>query len=578
MRRLLALVLLAGFAAPALAAPHVTVVVDGVDGALLKNVMSYLSIATYQDAPDLSESLVERLDARAPGQIRQALQPFGYYDAPVESKLTPDGDGWTAHYTVTLPPPVRIRHIDVVLAGEGRGDPAYDSFFQSLPYHPGDPLDQKLYEDSKRTLQELAARRGFIDARFTKTELAVNPQEHWADITLRFNTGSRYYFGDVSFMQDFLDPEFLARYVKFKPGDPFDNAALLNLQYALNDAGYFNSVNVEALRQQAADKRIPIRVSLTPSLRNKYTIGAGYGTDTGPRLTLGWTNRRINSEGHTLGVQAQFSHIMESFLVNYTVPLSDPATERLIYSYGNSRQQPNPGVTDYINMVGVARFSSAGVWSLNQYVQLERDRSEVEGSPPTRNTLLLPGVTVSRVDSDDLILPTRGYRLSADLRGANNALFSDTSFAQLHLIAKLILPLGDMTHLLLRGEVGGTALKSGQSLPISQSFFAGGDQSVRGFSYNSLGPRNADGVNIGGKDLMVGSIEIDQMFGPIFGIAGFVDTGDAMNSFRTSLEKGVGAGLRWRTPIGMVRFDVAHPVKRPDLDRVRVHISIGPDL
>jgi translocation and assembly module TamA len=577
MRRILALVLLCCFAPLASAAPHVAVVVDGVDGALLKNVLAYLSIAAYRDSPDLSESLVERLDARAPDQIRQALQPFGYYGAQVDAKLTPVGDGWTAHYTVTLPPPVRIRHIDVVMSGEGRGDPVYDSFFQSLPYQPGDQLNQKLYEDSKRTLQELAARRGYIDARFTRTELAVNPVEHWADITLRFHTGARYYFGDVTFVQDSLDPAFLARYVKFRPGDPFDNVALINLQYALNDAGYFNSVNVEAERQAAADRRIPIRVTLTPSLRNKYTIGAGYGTDTGPRVTLGWTNRRLNSEGHTLGVQAQFSHVMESFLVNYTVPLSDPAREKLVYSYGNSRQVLG-SVVDYVNILGVARFSTAGVWSLNQYLQLEHDRSDVQGQPPLNSTLLLPGVTVSRIDSDDLILPTRGYRLSADVRGANNALFSDTSFAQMHLISKLLIPLGDTTHLLLRGEVAGTAVKSSGELPVSQRFFAGGDQSVRGFSFNSLGPRDALGNNVGGKDLMVGSIEIDQMFGPVFGIAGFIDTGDAMDSFRTSLEKGVGGGLRWRTPIGMVRLDLAHPVKRPDLDTVRIHISIGPDL
>ncbi len=578
MRRALLLSLCLCFAQAAAAAPHVTVLVDGIGGVMLKNVMAYLSIATYQDAPDLSDSLVGQLDARAPDQIRQALQPFGYYDAQVLSKLTPEGDGWVARYSITLPPPVRIRHVDVVLTGEGRNDAVYDGFFQTLSYHSGDQLNQKAYEDSKRGLQELAAQRGYIDARFTKTELAVNPQEHWADITLRFNTGKRYYFGDVSFVQDFLDPEFLARYVKFKPGDPYDNDALLKMQYALNDAGYFNSVNVEALRQEAKDdKCIPIRVTLTPSLRNKYTLGAGYGTDTGPRVTLGWTNRRLNSEGHTLGVQAQFSHIVESFLINYTVPLSDPATEKLVYSYGNSRQVLG-SVIDYVNILGVARFSTAGVWSLNQYLQLEHDRSDVQGSPPLNSTLLLPGVTVSRVDSDDLILPTRGYRISADLRGANNALFSDTSFAQMHLIAKLLVPLGDTTHLLLRGEAAGTAVKSPSELPVSQRFFAGGDQSVRGFSYNSLGPRDADGNNVGGKDLLVGSIEIDQMFGPIFGMAGFIDAGDATDSFSTSLEKGVGAGLRWRTPIGMVRLDLAHPVKRPDLDRVRVHISIGPDL
>lgn len=573
-----ALLLLLGLvAAPAWAAPKVTVQVDGLGGVLLKNVMAYLSIAAYANEPTLSDSLVERLHARAPDEIRQSLQPFGYYDAQVDATLTPVDGGWLAHYVVTLPPPVLVRHVDVVITGQGKNDSMYDQFFADLPYRAGDQLNQKSYEDSKRRLQELATSGGYIDARFTLTKLEVNPQEHWADITLRFNTGPRYYFGDVTFVQDFLNPDFLARYIKFKPGDPFDNDVLLQLQYALNDTEYFDSVNVEAQRGQTQDHRIPVRVTLTPRKRNKYTVGVGYGTDTGPRLTLGWTNRRLNGRGHTMGVQAQFSRVTKSFLVNYTVPLADPATERLVYSYGNSRQVLG-SVVDFTNILGVARFSSAGDWSLNQYLQLEHDRSEAQGTPTVSSNLLMPGVAVSRVVSDNLILPTHGYRVSADLRGASDSVFSTTSFVQMHLMAKLLIPLDENTQLLLRGEAAGSAVKNTGELPVSQRFFAGGDQSVRGFDYNSLGPKDAQGNVVGGKDLQVGSIELDHFFGKIFGLAAFIDTGNATDSFTTSLEKGVGAGLRWRTPIGMVRFDLAHPIKRPDLDRVHIHISIGPDL
>ena len=580
MRRAAALLLLAlgvTLAGNALAAPHVTVQVEGVSGAMLKNVTDYLSIVTYQDSPDLSQSLVERLNARATDEIQRALQPFGYYDSKVDATLTPQGDGWSARYVITLPPPVRIRHLDVVLLGEGAQDPGFDEFVTKLPYSSGDQLEQKTYEDSKRNLLLLAAQRGYIDARFTETRLAVNPQEHWADISLRFTTGPRYYFGDVSFVQDFMDPRFLARYVKFKPGDPFDNDALLKLQYALNDSGYFNAVNVESQRRPNAEHRIPIRVTLSKRPPNAYTFGLGYGTDTGPRATLGWTDRRVNDEGHSFSAQTQISHVMETVLLNYTVPLSDPASDRLIYSLGNLRQTQLGSFTSYTTMLGVSRAVTLGSWNDSQYLQLEHDRSDLEDAS-TNSTLLMPGLALSRLVSDDLVLPTRGYRVSADLHGASNAFFSDTTFLQFHLAAKLIQPLGEDTSLLLRGEVGATAVKSFTELPATQRFFAGGDQSVRGFEYNSLGVRDAQGENLGGKDLTVGSVEVDHFFGKIFGIDAFIDAGDANNSFTSSLEKGIGAGLRWRTPVGMIRFDVAHPVKRPDLDRVRVHISLGPDL
>ncbi|HEY4128550.1 MAG TPA: autotransporter assembly complex family protein [Gammaproteobacteria bacterium] len=580
MRRwglLLWLVLGLALAGRAEAAPHVTVQVEGITGPLLKNVTAYLSIVTYEDSPDLTQSLLERLHARAPDEIQRALQPFGYYNSKVDATLTQDGDSWTAHYLVTLPPPVRIRHIDIVITGEGNQDAAYDSFIAALPYKVGDQLDQKYYEDSKRNLLQLAASRGYVDARFTETRLAVNPQDHWADIGVRLSTGPRYYFGEVTFVQDFMDPAFLARYVKFKPGDPFDNEALLKLQYALNDSGYFSTVNVESQRRPNDDHRIPVRVSLSKRPPNAYTFGLGYGTDTGPRATLGWADRRVNEEGHTFSAQTQISHVMETVLLNYTVPLSDPASDRLIYSLGNLRQTQLGSFVSYTTMLGVSRAVTLGSWNDSQYLQLEHDRSDL-GNSATNSTLLMPGLALSRLDSDDLVLPTRGYRISADMHGASNAFFSDTTFLQMHLSGKLILPLGDDTSLLLRGEVAATAVKSFNELPATQRFFAGGDQSVRGFEYNSLGVRDAQGDNLGGKDLTVGSVEIDHFFGKIFGIDAFIDAGDANNSFTSSLEKGIGGGLRWRTPVGMVRVDVAHPVKRPDLDRVRLHISIGPDL
>jgi len=126
--------------------------------------------------------------------------------------------------------------------------------------------------------------------------------------------------------------------------------------------------------------------------------------------------------------------------------------------------------------------------------------------------------------------------------------------------------------------VGATATRDFNALPLAQRFFTGGDMSVRGYAFNSIGPTDQYGNVIGGKDLMVGSVEVDHMLGPVLGVAAFVDAGNVFNSFNTSLEKGVGVGLRWRTPVGMVRLDFAHPVKRPDLGWYRIHFSIGTDL
>ncbi|MGH8397933.1 MAG: autotransporter assembly complex protein TamA [Gammaproteobacteria bacterium] len=558
------------------AAPKVDVQVRGVNGSLLKNVLAYLSINTYRDSPTLNQSLVGRLNARAPQEIKTALEPFGYYQPEVKSNLEETPTGWTAIYTITPGTPVLVRTVDVEISGAGKDDKAFKKFLAELPIKSGQQLDQPGYESLKQRLQQIAAHHGYLDAQYTQSTLRVDPQQHWADISLHFQTGPRYYFGAVMFVQDFMSTKFLAQYVTFKPGDPYDAGKVLVLEYALNDSGYFASVDVEVQRKQTTvERHIPIRIVLTPGKRNKYILGIGYGTDTGPRMTLGWENRRLNGEGHKFSVLGQYSHILTSTQINYTVPTPNGA--QLVYSLANVRQVLGSGVA-YTTAVGVNRYTSLNAWSWDQYLQLSHNRSDFVTEPSTISTLLLPGSTFSRVVTDDPIFPSHGYRASLDLRGASQTLGSSTSFLRADLSAKLILTIAPDTRLLLRGEVGATATRDFDALPLSQRFFTGGDMTVRGFAYNSIGPTDQYGNVIGGKDMMVGSIEVDHMFGRIFGVAAFVDAGNVFNSFTVSLEKGVGVGLRWRTPVGMVRLDFAHPVKRPDLDRVRIHFSIGTDL
>ncbi|MDE2090328.1 MAG: outer membrane protein assembly factor [Gammaproteobacteria bacterium] len=557
------------------ATPSVDVQVQGVSGDLLKNVLAYLSINTYRSSPNLNASLVDRLNARAPREIKQALQPFGYYQTVIKSELLETPTGWSAKYEITPGTPVLIRTVDVQISGDGKDDPAFKKYLAVMPLKSGQQLNQPAYENLKQGLQAIAARQGYIDAKFASSVLRVDPAQHWADVVLHLETGPRYYFGAVIFVQDFMQESFLKKYLTFKPGDAYDNNKLLALEYALDDSEYFASVDLEVQRKQAgADRRIPIRIVLTPNKRNKYILGIGYGTDTGPRATLGWENRRLNGEGHRFSVLGQYSHVLTSTQVNYTVP--DPNGAQVVYGLSNTRQVfPGTGVA-YTNTLGVNRYTSLNAWAWNQYLQLEHDSSDLN-TGNTTNIYLLPGSTFSRSYGNEPIFPTEGYRVSLDIRGADNALLSNTTFLQLHLISKLILPLGDSTRLLLRGEVGATALSKLSELPLSQRFFAGGDQSVRGYAYNTLGPVQNGNV-VGGKDLLVGSIEVDQRLTRIFGVAAFIDAGNAMNSFNTSLDKGVGVGLRWRTPVGMIRFDVAHPLKDPTQGWYRIHISIGPDL
>lgn len=557
-------------------APRVEVRIEGVSGPVLNNVRGFLSIERYESMPNLSAASVRRMHARAPAEIRQAMEPFGYYRPDIKSTLKENAGNWLATYSIKPGAPVRFRDIDISVTGAGNSDPAFIRYLAALPVKTGQILEHTLYHQLKDRLQSLAAARGYLDARFTTSELTVNPAEHWADVHLHLATGPRFKLGKVTFKQDILDPDFLQRYVSFKSGTPYDISKLLNLQYALSDSDYFIAVDVHANRADARNGEVPVVADMQPRKRQKYSLGLGYGTDTGPRISVGWENRRVNRRGHRFATTIQVSRVATNATAAYTIPLADPTHERLTLSATGTSQELG-GTINHHTEFKVARTTILAGWQQTAFVQWQRDRNEI-GDTSTLTRLVVPGITWTATNADDPIFTRNGSRWLLDLRGSHLALASDTSFAQIRLQGKLIRPLGEHSRLLLRGEAGASVVADFGNLPLSQRFFAGGDQSVRGFGYNQLGPTDANGTVVGGKDLLIGSVEVDTLPWGNWGLATFVDVGNAMDSFATPLHKSVGVGLRWKTPIGMVRLDFAHPIRDPEYGRIRVHLSLGPDL
>ena len=170
----------------------------------------------------------------------------------------------------------------------------------------------------------------------------------------------------------------------------------------------------------------------------------------------------------------------------------------------------------------------------------------------------------------------RGWLLRGELRLGAGAFGSQTQFAQLIVDAKWIRGLGESSRLLVRGQLGRTMTDEFDELPPSLRFYAGGDRSIRGYGYQEVGPR-LRGQVIGGKNLLTGSAEFEHMFTPEWGAAVFVDAGDAFTSTDFRARAGIGAGVRWRSPVGLVRLDVAHGIDDAD-SAVQFHINIGPDL
>lgn len=552
----------------------VEVHIEGVDEEAEKNIRGFLEITRLPGDEATAADRARRLHRKAPEQIRRALEPLGYYSPEIASRLEGGPDDWVATYEVEPGEPVRLRSVDVELFGEGREDGAFVRAAGRVPLAEDERAHHGRYEQAKRELLAVAARRGYLEADWRASRLEIDPAAGEARAILHLDTGPRYRFGDVTFNQDILDEDFLRRYLPFEEGDAFDRRQLLDLQFALSDSEYFSMVEVVSERDAARDRRIPVTVETEPRLPNRYTWGIGWGTDTGARTRFRWERRRVNRRGHRFSTEVELAETRRRLGLAYTIPLERPASERFIASADFTREELGDGLSRRNELAG-RRIRLWSRWQLTEAVVFERSRDTISGTSESRQ-IIVPGLSLERRWRDDAIYPARAHRFDISLKGASRELASDVNFTQLRLGAHWVRRILPRTRLLTRAEWGGTAVSDVDRLPLSQRFFTGGDTSVRGFAFQSLGPRNEDGDAVGGRYLTTGSIELERLIVGDWGAAVFADAGNVSNDRRMSLEHAAGVGVRWRSPVGMLRVDVAQPISTDD--GPRLHLSLGIDL
>jgi len=589
VRVLVAGAALAAVAPSAVAAPAVDVRVIGVSDEVRDNVLAALSIATLaedegepEDGEDgrTATRRVERLHERAPEEILAALRPYGFYRAEVDASLERGDDGFTATYVVAPGPPLRITGVDLSVSGPGRDEPGFAALVRGFPLAEGEPLVQPLYEDAKDAFLDHAHEQGWLDAAFDTAEIRIDLARYTADVVLDFHTGPRYRYGPVTFRQTVLKPELLRGYVRFEPGDPVRMSELVRLQALLGDSPYFRRVEVQMEPEQARDLHVPIEVRLWPAPRQRWEVGAGYGTDTGPRGHVAFDHRLINRDGHRARAELILSEIERSFVGKYIVPGAYPRTDVITYSLGWAERAPDTSTTT-TGLVGISRSESRGRWRETLSLAYRREDFTV-GVDRGHPEMIVPEIAYSRVEADDRIFATRGFKIELSARGADESVASDVSFGAVETSAGLVRAFGPVFRVHGRARVGRLFTNDFRELPPTARWFAGGDRSVRGFDYESLGERDEEGNVIGGEALVTVSVELDAMFYEHerwgrWGAATFLDAGNATAELGEPLERGAGVGARWLSPIGLVRLDVAWALSEPGTPW-RIHLTVGPDL
>ena len=555
---------------------RVNVDIDGIEGEELENVKVHLG---YNDfTSNLQREIsIRRWYKNSSKRIKKSLQALGYYSVDVESNYTKEQEEVKIAFAIELNQPIIINYVDAKVSGEGKADLAFMKVIKLFSDLKGQQLRHDIYENLKNNLANIAIEKGYFDSEFKTKKIDVYPDKQSATVIVDFYSGERYRFGEVIFDESRLSNQFLNSFVSFKNADYYDAQKIIELRSKLLSSQYFSSVSVVRGDRHDNEIQLPIIVNYDLKPRYKYDFGIGYGTDAGARVSLGFEDRLVNSLGHHYSLFSEISQKKQNAGFEYIYPLDDPLHDLYKFNITYDREDIDFAETRAL-IAGVERVSiKKNDWTRTNFLRYIHEKSYIAEQEVTAS-LLLPGTNWLQSHSNDFKYPTKGWMGSINLMGGIESVGSD--FTLLHARARFknihsILP---GMRLLLRSELGGMYIDESDfdNVPLSLRFFAGGDNSVRGYDYKHLSPES-NGYKVGGKYLIVGSAEVDYKLAENWAVATFIDYGGAINDIKDELEAGIGIGVRWFSPVGPVRLDLAVPQEK-EADRFRIHLSIGPDL
>lgn len=619
------LCLLTAFAAPRALAIEARV--EGVEGELAENIRTYL--APLEIPADSEPSgYAPEIEERA----RNALRPFGYYEPDFTLSFESREQ---VSLAVAPGEPVIVESVNIRILGAGKDDePFAEALSESaLAEMEGERLTHEPYETLKTRLSGLALERGYFDARYLQSRIEVHPWAQRAYITLVFQSGQRYRFGDILVSGSQIRDERLRNMAPFEPGDRYLATEVARYSQRLGESNWFKSVGVQpridqsgyasdgaesrapenvasgesmpgrvaaspdvrvmqpdgseetprfldaiALGAPAASDRIPIAVEVTPADRHQFEVGLGYATDVGPRTSFGWSIPWLNDRGDSLENELYISGPEQALTGEYNLPLDNPIRDSYYLRYGVENVDRTDTDTQSLKLAleGGREWRFENDWIQNVYVRTTFEdftQGDEEGSV----LLFVPGVTWSRTRTDNARFPLWGDRQDILVEGSNEVWGSDTDFLRTRLDSQWIRSAGTRNRFLGRVSVGATAASDFSQVPPSLRFFTGGDTSLRGYEYETVSPENADGEKLGGRHLLVGSLEYQRRLTGQWWGATFLDAGNAFNDWWPSeIKKSAGLGVRWISPVGPVRLDIAHPFDHEDA--WRLHFGIGPEF
>lgn len=535
-----------------------------------------LEIYRWQTNPRMNLDQLQRLYKRTPDEIRELISTEGLFSPSIESELTEKTDGWMARFSVVPGEPVRVKSIVLRVQGpfsDGSSNNAarLAKMQEQWPLNSGSEFRQQDWEAAKRgALRQLLIDR-YPSASINFSQATVNPETNQVALEVTIDSGPAFTFGDLELSGlERYPSSVVERLSPIEPNSPYTQNQLLDFQQRLQDSPYFSAAMVSVETDPAEPEQIPIHVEVTENSSRKLGLGLGVSTNTGARAQIDYRDLNFMDRAWRLNSTLKLETKKQGVNGEIQFPLSASGYRDSINAL-LERTDIEGELTRKIGF-GAKRSHIVGKIETALAINYQAEQQEVAGASSEVNTALTLNYAWTKRDVDNLLYPTKGYLINAQLGGGAKALLSDQDFVRGYGRLVYFRPLSAKDTLMLRVEAGMVAAPSREGIPSDFLFRAGGDQSVRGYAYQSLGVQQ-DSAVVGGRYLGVASAEVVHWIKPEWGAALFLDVGNAvddMKDFRAVA--GYGAGVRWKSPVGPLNLDIAYG---EDVAELRMHFSVG---
>ena len=582
MQRLLFAILLClcpslvAWAAPA----NLAFKLQGLEGELQRNATAFLG-----DPPETAQERLNFLIS-ARERVERSLQALGYYQAEIDLEVERTEPVWQLLIEVAPGDPVRIRDISIQVLGAAANDAEFTRLINNIGFESGDVLHHGHFESFRNRLLSLGQKRGYLDGEVILSRVEVHATGGTADVFVHYASGIRYRFGELRHDEEVVDYDLLDALRTFSRGDDFDQAQLQKFQGQLQLTRYFSSVTVQPEIQQRQDGEVPILVVLAPAKRHSVNVGVGYSTDTEERISMTWHTPRINRHGHSQVTRVEYSEVNPSGRITYNIPLRHPLND-ILQLWGRTEENEFGDLDSQQDELGARREKRKDNWVYSYSMRGLTESWEVLQESSTNDYMLLGASLSQQQHTGSIVDPESGFNQLFTLEVANQDLGSDVDLVRFTGNLRLVMSPFPRHRVVSRAEFGVAEITSGERADLAPSlnFFAGGNQSIRGFGYQSLGNeldvKRTDGSKktlvVGGDRLAVASLEYQYYFSDSWRGALFVDGGDAFDDGEFDLNYGAGFGVHYMTPVGAIRVEFANSLSDDNPDW-RLHFSVGAEF